>query len=111
MDAVVITAAVILAVVAIIEIVTLFLIKPDPAAPPFIELLPVFAEDEHFPARAEFLAKRCGGRTSLIIVDISGTPEQLELCKQLTGCSPDTILVSLPELENALRGIFAQDSA
>ena len=106
MDAVIITAAVILAAVAVIEIVTLFLVRPDPAAPPFIELLPVFSEDGHFPDRAEFLTKRCGGRTSLVIVDISGTPAQLELCRQLAASSPDTVIVSLDALENELRKIF-----
>ncbi|MBQ8962072.1 MAG: hypothetical protein IJ071_12815 [Ruminococcus sp.] len=106
MDGIVITAAVILAAVALIEVVTLFLARPDPAAPPYIELLPVFGEDRQFPRRIEYLGKRCGGRTSLIIVDISANEQQLELCRRLAEESPDTVIVTMAELEGALREIF-----
>lgn len=106
MDGIVITAAVILAVVALIEVVTLFLVKPDPAAPPYIELLPVFEEDKFFQRRLEYLGQRCGGRTSLIIADISATKEQLELCRRLAEESPDTVIITMAQLEELLRERF-----
>ena len=55
MDGIIITAAVILAVIAIIEIVNLFTDISIDGAPAYVTVLPVYADDKLFDMRLEYL--------------------------------------------------------
>ncbi len=108
MDGVLITAAVVLAVIALIEIVTLFFRLPYKGAdPPYIMLLPVFKEDNDFSLRLDRLAARSCGRSDVYIVIFSADSEQLELINAYSRDNPDSVIISHEELEKILSKTFA----
>ena len=83
MDSILITAGVIMAVIAIIEIVNVFFRLPcKKSTPAYVTVLPVFERDSFFQQRLEQLALKSGGRSRLIIVDYSASDSQLGLCRQ-----------------------------
>lgn len=107
MDGIIITAAVILGVIALIEIVTLLFLSPIKSAPAYVAVLPVFEDDPELRERLEYLSLKGCGRRRIILVNYSATAEQDLLCAQFTGSSPDSLYISADELEKTLRDIFA----
>ncbi len=104
----IVTCAVILGVVALIEVVTIFFRMPvGNNSPAYVTILPVFREDDLFPLRLEKLALKSGGRSFIIIVNYSADKMQSELCIQFCRDNPDTIMVHHSELENLLSKTFA----
>ena len=103
MDGVIITAAVILAVIALIEIVTLFCAKPF-GKPVYIAIIPVFAEDSDLPLKLERLALR--SLPTAILLDISATEKQLQICRQFVRDNPAAEIVPYSEFENYLAHTF-----
>ena len=108
MDGIIITAAVILAVISLIEVVTFFLSIPSRSAPAYISVLPVFEEDEKFPERLEYLSMKGCGRRQVVLVDYSATPQQAELCNSFVHSSPDVVYIPCSELEDFFIGIFGR---
>lgn len=108
MDGILITAAVIVGVIAMIEIVTMFFRLPLACnGPSWVMVLPVFAEDSCFPQRLDRLAARSCGRTNVMIVDYSATEQQRELITQFARENPDAVIISHLELEKILSKTFA----
>lgn len=107
MDGLIITAAVILAVVAIIEIVTVFFSLPVDSAPPYVTVLPVFADDKLFERRLEYLMQKGCGRRSAILVNYTADLHQTELCRRFVHDNPDAVFISKEELERFFTGIFS----
>lgn len=108
MDGLLVTAAVIVGVIAIIEIVTMFFRLPlKCSGPAYVMILPVFAEDSCFPERLDQLAARSCGRTNVIIADYSSTVQQKELISQFARENPDAVIISHDELEKILSKMFA----
>lgn len=108
MDGILVTAAVIVGVIAVIEIVTMFFRLPlKCSGPAYVMLLPVFSEDSCFPERLEQLASRSVGRTNVIIVDYSATSLQKEHISRFSGENPEAVVISHEELEKILSKMFA----
>ena len=110
MDGIIITAAVILGVIALIEIVTLLFLTPIKSAPAYVAVLPIFADDPELSERLEYLSLKGCGRRRIILVNYSADAEQDMLCRQFAGNSPDTLYISAMELEKTLREIFTCDT-
>lgn len=104
MDMIIVITAVMLAVIAIIETVMLFSLPTD-NAPPYVEVLPVFADDRYFQQRLEYILQK--GRTNVIIVDYSASDLQKELCRQFVNNNPDAVFISHTELEKYFAETFA----
>ena len=102
MDAIIITAAVVLAAICIIEIVSYFVTAPLSGTPAYISVLPVFENDEELSERLEYLAIKSCGRRRVIIVDYSASSEQSELCRGFVNNSPDAVFISAEELEKTM---------
>lgn len=107
MDGIIIASAVILAVIAVIEILTILFSLPSEDAPPYVTVLPVFREDRNFSARLEYILKKSCGRTNIIIVDYSADDEQRKLCSQFVRDNPDAVLIFHYELEKYFAETFA----
>lgn len=108
MDGILVTAAVVIAVIALIEIVTLFFRLPyKGTSPPYITLLPVFAEDSYFSIRLDRLAARSCGRSDVYIVIFSATDIQKELIAAFSKENPDSVIIYHEELEKILSKTFA----
>ncbi len=108
MDGLIISAAVILAVIALIGTFSLFVALPAEAAPPYAAVLPVFAEDTCLRERLEYLSMKGSGRLNIVIVDYSATPEQAELCRRFVHSSPDAVYINASELEKYFSYIFSR---
>lgn len=104
MDMIIIITAVILAVIAVIETAMLFSLPAD-NAPPYVEVLPVFADDRYFQQRLEYIVQK--GRTNIIIVDYSADGLQKEMCRQFVSSNPDAVFISHTELEKYFAETFA----
>ncbi len=108
MENTIIVMAVLLTVIALAEIFILFFRLPDKnSAPPYVILLPVFSEDENFPARLELLSLRSGGRSNIILADFSADSSQLLLCRQFLSANPDAVIIPGSQLEKYLSETFA----
>lgn len=110
MDAIIITAAVVLTAICIIEIVSYFVTAPLSGTPAYISVLPVFENDEELSERLEYLAIKSCGRRRVIIVDYSASSEQSELCRGFVNNSPDAVFISAEELEKTMRELFTNNS-
>ena len=106
MDGIIITAAVILAVISLIEVITFFVAMPSRSAPAYISVLPVFPGDDKLRDRLEYLSMKGCGRRRVVLVDYSATPDQAELCRQFVHSSPDAVFLPSSELEEFFRSIF-----
>lgn len=106
MDEILITAAVLLAVIAVIEIVTYFLTVPLNSSPAYTAVLPILSQDEKLNERLEYLALRSCGRRCVVLVDYDAAPEQAELCRQFVRNSPDAVFIPSSELEDYFRRTF-----
>lgn len=104
MDMIIVVTAVILAFIAIIEITMLFSLPTDNALP-YVEVLPVFADDRYFQQRLEYILQK--GRSNIIIVDYSADDLQKELCQQFVSNNPDAVFISHTELEKYFAETFA----
>lgn len=109
MDSIIITAAVILAVVALIEIVTIFFSLPKEGIPPYVTVLPVFGNDKLFTRRLEYIMQKSCGRRNMIIVDYSANEEQKELCRQFIRDNPDTLFIPSAQLEKIFGEKFTKN--
>ncbi|MBQ3139297.1 MAG: hypothetical protein IJB68_07300 [Ruminococcus sp.] len=107
MDEIIITAAVVLAVIAIIEIVTHFLAINSTSSPPYVTVLPVFSDDELFVMRLEFLMRKGSGRQRVILVDYTADNQQKELCSAFIHTNPDASFIHYTEMKNFFAEIFA----
>lgn len=107
MDSVIITAAVILAVVAIIEIVTLFISLPTDNVPPYVTVLPVFADDKLFDKRLEYLMQKGCGRRNAILVDYTADTRQQELCRKFVENNPDAVFIPHTQLREIFSKTFS----
>ena len=106
MDMIIVISAFILAFIAMIEIISLFSL-PANNAPPYVAVLPVFADDKYFRQRLEFILQKGCGRTNIIIVDYSADDVQQELCRQFVRDNPDAVFISHEELEKYFAETFA----
>lgn len=107
MDEIIITMAVILAVIAIIEIVTHFFAINSAGSPPYVTVLPVFSDDVLFNMRLEFLMRKGSGRQRIILVDYSADNHQKELCIAFVHNNPDAVFIHYTEMKNFFAEIFA----
>ncbi|MBQ9139187.1 MAG: hypothetical protein IJX61_01060 [Ruminococcus sp.] len=107
MDEIIITAAIILAVIAIIEIVTLFFSLPADNAPPYVAVLPVFSDDVLFDMRLEYLMRKGCGRQRVILVDYTANEHQTELCKSFLQNNPDAVFIHYSEIQKFFSETFA----
>lgn len=104
----IISAAVVITVVAIIEIVTILFTLPDRNAPPSVTVLPVFSDDAMFENRLEYLMQKSCGRGNIILVDYSADEYRRTLCSRFIGNNPDAVFIHHSELEKYLSGIFTK---
>ncbi len=102
----IITSVVVLAVIAIIEIVTLFFTLPADDAPPYVTVLPVFHGDNLFESRLEYLMQKTCGRGNIILVDYSADEYQRDLCNRFINNNPDAVFIPYSELESHLSAVF-----
>ena len=100
MDGIIITAAVILAVIAIIEIVNLFTDISIDGAPAYVTVLPVYADDKLFDMRLEYLMRWGCGRRKVVLVDFSANNRQIDN-------NPDAAFIHYTEMKNFFAEIFA----
>lgn len=103
MDGVIVTAAVILAVIALIEIVTLFCAKPF-GKPVYIAVIPIFSEDGDLPAKLERLAMR--SLPAAVLLNVSATEEQLQICRQFVRDNQAAEIVNAQDFEEYLARAF-----
>ena len=108
MDVIIITAALILAVIAVIGAVSLFIALPSEAAPAYAAVLPVFSGDESLPERLEYLSMKGCGRRRVILVDYGATAQQAELCRRFVHSSPDAVFITSSDLEKLFSEIFVR---
>ena len=85
MDGIIITAALVLAVIAVIGAVS---------------------GDERLPERLEYLSMKGCGRRRVILVDYGATAQQAELCRRFVHSSPDAVFITSSELEKLFSEIF-----
>ena len=107
MDGIIITAAVILAVIAIIEIVNLFTDISIDGAPAYVTVLPVYADDKLFDMRLEYLMRWGCGRRKVVLVDFSANNRQIDLCSRFVDNNPDAAFIHYTEMKNFFAEIFA----
>lgn len=107
MYAIIITMTVILAVIAIIEIVTHFLAINSTSSPPYVTVLPVFSDDKLFDMRLEYLMHKSGGRQRIIFIDYTADNHQKELCCAFIHSNPDTVFIHYTEMQKFFSEIFA----
>ena len=107
MDAVIITAAVIVFVIALIELITFFFGSPAGGIPASAEVLPVFAEDTELAERLSYLSVRSCGKKRIIIVDYSADPEQDAICRHFVRNEPYAEYISCDDLKKKFAEIFA----
>lgn len=105
MDMIIITSAVIIGVIALIEVLTYFFILPDEGIPDSVAVLPVFSDDKNFPMRLECLIRR--NSRNVILVDYSADSSQTELCRQFVRDNPDAVFISHEEIERIFAETFA----
>lgn len=106
MDGIIITAAVVLSVVAVIEIVTVFFSLPKGSTPPYVTVLPVFDSDKDFERRLEYIMQKGCGRRNIIIVSYTADSRQKELCRKFIHDNPDAVFISHTELESLFSRTF-----
>lgn len=104
----IISAAVILTVMAIIEIITLLFTLPNHNAPPYVTVLPVFCDDNLFENRLDYLMQKSCGRGNVILVDYSANEHQRNLCERFVENNPDAIFIHQQELKKYLSKTFSQ---
>lgn len=102
MDNIIISVAVVLAVIALIEIISLIFSIRKENIRTYTVILPIFAKDSDFPIRLETCR-----RSDVILVDYSATPLQKELCKKFLNDNPDAVIISKNELEKYFSETFA----
>ncbi|MBR5513499.1 MAG: hypothetical protein IKV85_05885 [Ruminococcus sp.] len=107
MDGIIISAAVVLAVIALIEITGVFTDLSDEGVPAYVTVLPVFAEDSLFDMRLEYLMRKSGGRRKVVLVDFSADNRQIELCSRFVNNNPDAAFIHYTEMKNFFAEIFA----
>ncbi len=107
MDSIIITAAVILSVISIIELTKFFLAVPSKGSPAYLSVLPIFADDENLADRLEYLAMKNCGRQKIILVKYSSTPEQDVLCSHFIRNDTDAVMLEADELEVYFSDIFS----
>ncbi len=107
MDGIIISAAVILAVVALIEIVSLFTDLSNEGTPAYVKVLPVFSDDKLFDMRLEYLMRKSGGRQKIVLVNYSADDRQSELCNSFIRNNPDAVFIHYSEMKNFFAEIFA----
>ncbi len=107
MDEILITTAVIIAVIAVIEIVTQFFTLSTDGSPPYVTILPVFSDDELFVMRLEFLMRKSCGKQRIILVDYTADNQQKKLCKDFISKNPDSEFIHCAEMKNFFAEIFA----
>lgn len=104
----IITATVILIVVAVIEIVSVLFTLPNHNAPPYVTVLPVFCDDNHFESRLDYLMQKSCGRGNIILVDYSANEYQRTLCGHFIENNPDAVFVHQNELKAYLSQVFTE---
>lgn len=105
----IVTAIVIITVLALIEIVTLFFTLPSNNAPPYVTVLPIFNGDSLFESRLEYLMQKTCGRGNIILVDCSADNYQRDLCRKFINNNPDAVFIHNSELENHLASVFCDN--
>lgn len=103
MDGVIVTAAVILAVIALIEAVTIFCARPF-GKPVYIAVVPIIGEDSDLPERLERLSLR--SVPAAVLLDISATEEQLQMCRQFVRDNPAAEIVPAEVFSDYLARTF-----
>lgn len=112
MDNIIITSVLILAVIAVIEAVSLFYKASHRVSKlAFAAVIPVFPNDDELRERLEHLNEKlsCGSYyiEEIIILNYGATTEQLEICRQFCYENQSAVLTDPASLEKILSKTFA----
>lgn len=115
MDGIIVTAVIVLAVIAVIEAVSLFC-KPHSikAEHIFAVTVPVFPETENIYGRMEYIAGELAGfhcgKIRIIIVNYGISAAQLEDCRAFCFDYPSSVITDPAGVEKILSKTFAISS-
>lgn len=112
MDKVTVTSVIILAVIAVIEGVSLFCGSAGRKRKlTFAAVIPVFPEDDDLRERLEYLTRKLSGGAcsagSIIIVNYGAAIGQLEICELFCSENPNAFITDPAGLEKILSKTFA----
>lgn len=112
MDNIIITSLIVLAVIAVIEAVSLFYKSSRRIKKlAFAAVVPVFPDDADLRERLEYLSDRLSGGAyyieEIIIIDYGATVEQLEICRSFCYENGNAVLTDPASLEKILSKTFA----
>ncbi|MBQ8296310.1 MAG: hypothetical protein IJX77_00840 [Ruminococcus sp.] len=112
MDNVIVTSVLILAVIAVIEGVSLFYKSSRRVKKlAFAAVVPVFPDDDDLRERLEYLGDKLSGGSyyieEIIIINYGATIEQLEICGRFCYENRNAILTDPASLEKILSKTFA----
>lgn len=112
MDKIIVTSVLILAVIAVIEAVSLFYRASHRVSKlSFAAVVPVFPDDSDLRERLAYLGEKlsCGSYyiEEIIIINYGATVEQLEVCRAFCYENKNAILTDPASLEKILSKTFA----
>lgn len=112
MDKIIITAVIILAVITVIEAVSLFYKASRRVKKlAFAAVIPVFPHDTDLRERLDYLGEKlsCGSYyiEEIIMINYGATAEQLEICRSFCYENPNAVITDPASLEKILSETFA----
>lgn len=112
MDSIIITAVFVLAVIAIIEAVSLFAgTRRKPCRLAFAAVVPVFPQDNELRFRLAELERRLSDGSfyieEIILIDYGAGMGQMEICRRFCSEYPNAVMTDPAGLEKILSKTFA----
>ena len=112
MDNIIVTSLLVLAVIAVIEAVSLFCSSSRRRVKlAFAAVLPVFPDDTDLRERLAYLEEKMSGGSccieEIIIINYGASVEQLEICRQFCFENPAAVITDPAGLEKILSKTFA----
>ncbi len=112
MDNIIVTSLLVLAVIAIIEAVSLFYKSSRRVQKlSFAAVVPIFPDDENLRERLEYLGEKLSSGSyyieEIILINYGATVEQLEICREFCYENRNAVLTDPASLEKILSKTFA----
>ncbi len=111
MDNIIVTSLLVLAVIAVIEAVSLFCTSRRTVKLAFVAVVPVFPDDTDLRERLAYLEEKMSGSSccieEIIIINYGASVEQLEICRQFCFENPAAVITDPAGLEKILSKTFA----
>lgn len=111
MDKLIITSLIVLAVIALIEIISLFCKPHQSKRLSFAAVIPIFPNDSTLRCRIDALSRKLSDPSyyieEIIFINYGATYEQLEICEQFCYENTNAIITDPASLEKILSKTFA----